>query len=504
MSISHPNILFNDLGPVELEKKRFLSHLSVPAFLSNPLISIPIAERLILGFLIPALIAAFAASFIGIQSTQVLNQESGFYQNLFQSYSSLTTGNNYLQLMSIKLNTTLSDAAANSPQTQLVADQQAMQGLETRYNTILQDYIQHDLLIHNPSQTAFFDEAGYPGQDTQQSLLASSAVRTWQTYQSAQDEILQDVLHGLYQHAETLEQQQGQLTYSDALSALRQLIQLDGRLTTYIQVGVKAQQTSAIVTTLIAVLLVLLSIGLIGWLIYGTLVSRLRRLRKVAQEVQRGQVKTRATVDGHDEITDVSISVNTMLDTIVGLVEESRVQRDAIISAAENLFTEMRLANEGEFDVRTAKSDDPIWMLGHAFNFTIGRFRRFVSRNQTTVNQLDVISQQGMKNANAFLTTARRLLHDPASSPSYSPSNPQNATDTSMSLDSTRVQELAHLSESFAREVAGLIQNLRRVTEEMRAGLAPFRSEATQSGQQDLASRNSQQSGGFPPYKSQL
>ena len=386
--------------------------------------------------------------------------------------------------MNFKLNATLSDAVANLPQAQLTADQQAVQGLETRYNTLLQNYIQHDLLINNPSQTALFNGAGHAGQDTQQNLLASSAMRTWQLYSNTQDQLLQDVQNGLYQRAQMLEQQQGQLTYSDALSALSQLIQFNGRLTTYVQDATNVQQTSTLVTTLIAVLLVFSAIGLIGWLIYGTLVSRLHKLQKVAQAVRRGDVDTRVTVDGRDEITDVSISVNTMLDAMVGLLEQTRVQRDALVGAAERLFADMRLANGGEFDVKTAVNNDPIWMLSHAFNFTIGRFRRFVLRNQTTIEQLDVISQQGMKNADAFLMHTRRLLQDPASSLLYSPSNPQNATDTSRSLDSTRVQELTHLSESFAREVTGLAQSLRRIKEEMRTSLAPFRLEVTQSSQQ--------------------
>ncbi len=545
----------------------------------------------------------------------MLNQESGFYQNLFQSYSSLTTGNDFLQLMNFKLNATLGDAlVANPSQSQLTADQKAVQGLETRYDTLLQDYIQHDLLIHNPSQTALFDGAGHPGQDAQQSLLANSSVRTWQLYRAAQDQILQEIQNGLYQNAQTLEQQQGQLTYSDALSALRQLIQFDGRLTTYVQDATAGQQTNALITTLIAVVLVLSAIGVIGWLIYGTLVGRLRQLRKVAQAVQRGHVDTRVAVDGHDEITDVSTSVNTMLDTIVGLLNETRVQRDVLINAAERLFSDMRLANGGEFDVKTAVNNDPIWMLGHAFNFTIGRFRRFVMRNQTTIEQLDVVSQQGMENANAFLTNTRKLLGNPASfSPSSSFSgfgnmsrkgnsgalqenipggnvsflhqvigirdqlqrfarqnieplgaslldlleqasrlcqqvmaeqlsrnavpdrntiqgirslealighlgtavqtfqkdtaqslaevyanvnqlsitarsagteNTRNTVGSSTGLTATQVQELARLTEGFAREVTGLAQSLRRITEEMRSSLAPFRLETTQGSQQ--------------------
>src|SRR5690349_10423692 len=145
VSISHQqsaNALFKDIGPTKIKRKNFLPPLPP---ISNPLVNIPIAQRLVLGFLIPALIAALAAGIIGIQSAQLLDQESSFYQHLFQSYSSLTTGNDFLQLMNFKLNTTLTDAATNRPYTQLTADQQTIQALETRYDTLLQNYVQHDL-----------------------------------------------------------------------------------------------------------------------------------------------------------------------------------------------------------------------------------------------------------------------------------------------------------------------------------------------------------------------
>lgn len=471
MNISHqepPNVIFEDLDP-GLKRRRIFSAL--PPF-KNPLIGIPIAQRLVFGFLIPALIAALAASIIGIQSAQLLNQESSFYQTLFQGYSSLTTGNDFLQLMNFKLNTTLTDAQApNTSHDQLAADQKAVQGLETRYETLLQDYTQHDLLIHDASHVTLFDGAGHPGQAAQQSLLASSALRTWQLYRGTQDQILQEVQNNLYQNAQNLEQQQGQLTYSDALSALRQLIQFDGRLTTYVQDATNVQQTSALITTLIAVMLVFSSIGVIGWLIYGTLVGRLRQLRRVSQAVQQGNVGTRVAIDGQDEITEVSVSINTMLDTIVGLLDQTRVQRDALSTAAERLFADMRLANGGEFDVRTAVNNDPIWMLGHAFNFTIGRFRRFVMRNQSAIEQLDVVAHQGIENASAFLTMTRKLLPNPANIPSSG-------------LTSTQTHELTRLTEGFAREVMGFAQSLRQITQEMRSSLAPFRLDNTHSSPQ--------------------
>jgi methyl-accepting chemotaxis protein len=100
-----------------------------------------------------------------------------------------------------------------------------------------------------------------------------------------------------------------------------------------------------------------------------------------------------------------------MLDTIVGLLEKTQVQRDALVQAAERLFSDMRLANNGELDIRTAVHNDPIGMLGRAFSFTIGRFQRFLLRNHTTIEQLEVISQRNLEHARSFLAHTHTLLH---------------------------------------------------------------------------------------------
>jgi HAMP domain-containing protein len=289
----------------------------------NLLIHMSIAPRLVLGFLIPALIAALVAGTIGIQSAQLLSQESDFYQQLFQHYSALTTGNDFLQLMDFKTQATIVDASGpNPPQDLLTTDQQAIQQLATRYETLLRASVQNDLLAQHPDQAALFDQAGHPGQAIQQSLLANSALRTWNVYRDAQHAVLQNIQQGNYQAAQNLERLQGEPTFSDALSALRQLIQFDGRLTAFVQDATAFQERNQLITTLVAAVLVLLAIGVIGRLIYGTLVRRLRRLQHVAQAVGEGQITSRVLVDGQDEITAVSASVNAMLDTIVGLLDE--------------------------------------------------------------------------------------------------------------------------------------------------------------------------------------
>src|SRR5215472_10226591 len=144
----------------------------------NLLIQMSIAPRLVLGFLIPALIAALVAGIIGIQSAQLLSQESDFYQQLFQHYSALTTGNDFLQLMDFKAHATLADALApNPPQDLLVTDLKSIHQLTSRYDTLLRASVQNDQLASHPEQAALFERAGHPGQMLQQNLLARSALR---------------------------------------------------------------------------------------------------------------------------------------------------------------------------------------------------------------------------------------------------------------------------------------------------------------------------------------
>ncbi len=100
-----------------------------------------------------------------------------------------------------------------------------------------------------------------------------------------------------------------------------------------------------------------------------------------------------------------------MLDTIVGLLDETRLQRDALMQAATRLFSEIRLANGGEFDVSAAVMTDPIGMLGNAFQFAINRFHRFMLRTKRTVGPLEKVSQQEIELTNAFLANLRQALH---------------------------------------------------------------------------------------------
>ncbi len=91
-----------------------------------------------------------------------------------------------------------------------------------------------------------------------------------------------------------------------------------------------------------------------------------------------------------------------MVDAIVNLLKETSNQRDALTNAAEHLFSDMRVVSAGDLRINAPVTDDPIGMLANAFNFTVSRFRRFVLRVQTTVEQIDVITRQELERAEHF------------------------------------------------------------------------------------------------------
>ena len=417
---------FNQPSPVSQPLSTPLPGGSGPTFFQprrsyrrNLLLDLPIAGRLALGFILAAMIAAIASGVIGFQRSQSLTRQSDFYQTLLQTNTSLTTGANFLQLMNSEVHTTINDASVATPSKETLAqDQVAVQGLVTRYDTTLTNYTSNQLLERHPDQVALLVEANHTTQVTQQRTLAGSALRTWSIYHTAQSRVLQDVGTGNLVEAQYLEHAQGELTNADAQSALRALIQFDGQLATSVRDAADIEQQNQFVTTIIAVLLACLCIGGVGLLISNTLIRRLQVLQRVSRMVERGQLESRVSVIGRDEIADVSLSINSMLDTIVGLLEETRSQRDALTNAARHLFSYMQVVSAGEFRTSTTASEDPIGMLADAFNFTVSRFRRFISRTQTNAEQLEVISRQEMEHAEAFMHALR----------AYTPNLPDTGT----------------------------------------------------------------------------
>ncbi len=375
------------------------------------LLNWPIARRLMLGFLAAAIIAAAISSITGIERASTLQNQADFYRDLVNSNTQLTGGDGFLQLMNTSLNEVLATAAqsgvASASQSQTIPN---VQKLASSYDSILTNYAQHGLISENPNQQALIDEAGSQDLITRQNTLASSALQTWHTYRDAQNSIISDIENGNLPAAQQFNINLATPTHNDALSALNALIQSEGDLANSILTIESQDEQSQLITTLVSALIAFIAVGIVGWFISGTIVPRLRNLRDVVQSVEDGRFDSRVFTQGKDEIAQVAASVNTMLNTIVGLLEEARHQRDALTAAADSLFSDMRVVGAGDLRVNAPVTNDPVGMLANAFNLTVGRFRRLVLRTRTSMQQIDVVFRQEIKHAESSVAVAKRIL----------------------------------------------------------------------------------------------
>ncbi len=365
----------------------------------------PIARRLVLGFLAAAVIAAAISSITGVERANTLQNQAQFYRGLVDSNTQLTRGDGFLQLMNTGLNQALTGSAANQGQTI-----QNVQGLASSYDTILTSYAQHNLISEDPAQQALVDEAGSDNLILKQRTLASSALQTWHTYRDAQNSIISDIENNNLAVAQQFNTNLATPTHNDALSALRGLIQSEGELADSVLSIEGVEERNQLIITLVGAFIAFVAVGIVGWFISGTIVPRLQDLRNVVQSVEDGRFDSRVFVLGKDEIAQVAASVNTMLNTIVGLLEEARRQRDALTSAADSLFSDMRVVGAGDLRVNASVSNDPVGMLANAFNLTVGRFRRLVLRTRTSMQQIDVVFRQEIKHAESSIAVAKRVL----------------------------------------------------------------------------------------------
>jgi methyl-accepting chemotaxis protein len=308
--------------------------------------------------------------------------------------------------MDTETHTLIDDATVPEPsQDTLSLDRAAIQNLSGRYDTILSNFINQDLLVKHPDEVALLSEIGQERQADQQRTLAAGAQRSWLLYLATQNQIILDITSGNISEAQPLLRAQAEPTNADALSALESLIQQNQILSSSVGTAARSEEQNQTIGTIIGAILASLAIAFVGWFISRTLIHRLRHLQQVTSSIKLGQLNTRATITGRDEITDVAEALNAMLEVITGLIEETRNQRDVLTNAAQHLFSHMRIVSARDLSITTSIVDDPIDMLANAFNFTISRFQRFLLRMQASAKQLDVIARQELERSETFAAT---------------------------------------------------------------------------------------------------
>ncbi|HZU67043.1 MAG TPA: diguanylate cyclase [Ktedonobacteraceae bacterium] len=329
------------------------THLPGPASISrknrHPLLALSIGKRLTLGMLIPIIAVLLALGSIGVQTNQLLSNVSIFNQHLLHASTSLNESVATLQQTHTNILGYLNDVG--KPQViveTLREDRTTTLYYIAHYDTTLSTYLQQDVLYRYPDLAGLVRKAGYSAQLAEQRIRSNEAMQTWQAYKSSLEQIIAAISDNNLSKASNIESRVTEPTYAGAMTSLLILIQFTENLVPAVHAATIVEEEQLLLVMSLSALSLLLGIAIVAWLVSRTVVRRLHRLRAVVQEIEQGEFSARITVDGRDEIALIFHAVNTMLDTIVGLLEKTRQQRDELAKGEElkQLHEELRQEHE--------------------------------------------------------------------------------------------------------------------------------------------------------------
>ena len=127
----------------------------------------------------------------------------------------------------------------------------------------------------------------------------------------------------------------------------------------------------------------------IGLTVNFTLVTPLRSLSALTRRIARGDTSARAHMTGRDEIAMVATSMNTMLDNIVRLIQETQGQRDLLQRQVEKLVSEVSGVGEGDLRVQAEVTADALGVLADSFNYMVEELGSLVVRVKLVAIEVD-------------------------------------------------------------------------------------------------------------------
>jgi two-component system OmpR family sensor kinase len=104
----------------------------------------------------------------------------------------------------------------------------------------------------------------------------------------------------------------------------------------YTTAGEKAEFADVVRTYALVALGVLLVVAIVGWFVAGRLLAPIRVLRRTAQQITETDLTRRIQVTGHDDVSELTGTFNTMLDR---LEEAFTTQRQFLDDAGHELRT---------------------------------------------------------------------------------------------------------------------------------------------------------------------
>jgi methyl-accepting chemotaxis protein len=358
-------------------------------FLTN----LPIARRLLVAAALIAIIPGIVIAILG----------GSYIGTLVTINDTVKTSNDAVKLATdmqadiLRMNALLAGLTTNdiNAPTQTVQIQREISDLTSDFSQKLSFYQQNYQINTSPTMKSVHDVLQNNTLGNQSSVSQHTTFFIvniqWQNYVQSQNATLHDL-----QHANattfTVDQAQANVLYLPLKGNLDNLVALTESIS-----QVVAQVNTNLINpilfgTILAFLFSTLVVFFISYVINLTITRPLRQLVTLTQRIARGDTDARASINSRDEIYTVATSMNTMLDSIVRLMQDVEGQRDFLQARVDKLISDVSSIGEGDLRMQAEVTNDALGFLATSFNFMIRELSNLVIRVKLVTHQVETLT----------------------------------------------------------------------------------------------------------------
>ena len=355
----------------------------------------PIFRRLFYAFLLAALIPGIIIVILSATYINALNARSQAVQTSTSAIQQASGGFASLQNMNSNL-IALHSASSGTGSTSGGMSQILTQQIQAQEKSVAQSFSSyqsnyqiatssnmsaiHTILLNSDSTDAIAQD--------QKNTLAKIDTEL-PTYQQA----VQQELTGLSNHVSNAQASQNlaqiEASYTPLAKNWQHLVTVTNTMGTTVA-QVDSSQTNPIILTAVAAILgIVFVVVTIGYLVNITITRPLTNLTNLTRRIAKGDTNARATIAGRDEIYTVANSMNTMLDNIVRLIQETQAQRDNLQTQVEKLVSEVSGVGEGDLRIQAEVTADALGVLADSFNYMVEELGGLIVRVKMVANEVE-------------------------------------------------------------------------------------------------------------------
>ncbi|HEY9770221.1 MAG TPA: methyl-accepting chemotaxis protein [Coleofasciculaceae cyanobacterium] len=140
----------------------------------------------------------------------------------------------------------------------------------------------------------------------------------------------------------------------------------------------------------------------IGYLSANRLVRPIMQVGDAIEKLGQGDLKTRVSISGKDELADLGRNINKMAGQIEGLLytqeaetKQQRREKELLQQGVMSLLLDVEGAQKGDLTVRAQMTDGAVGSIADAFNATMGKLRGLLQEVQAVSAEVGQLSLAG-------------------------------------------------------------------------------------------------------------